>query len=196
MIRWKKRLHGWAMFRGTSRKASAWVRVHHYPEGHRTVVAEVSTFKCWLRPKTIAAAKAWCEAAAPHGWDHFIELPTAIIVMPDGRVEYRALERQSPDLLYQVFPPTSQHADPSQYVKVEEIRLRGRRFGVAGADPNSGQYIKWEVTAYSSPQHEHIAEELACAQLEDVRRKHFYRSMAKSPSFTTGAPGLDIWRTT
>lgn len=191
MIRWKKRLHGWAMFRGTSRKASAWVDVRYYKEGHRTVVAKVSDFKCWLRPKTIASAKAWCAGTNERGWDHFIELPAAIIVLPDGRVEYRAVEHPGTDLRYHVFPPTSQLADPSSYVKVEEFSLRGRKFAISGADPLTGLYIKWEVMAYSSTQHEHIAEDLACAQLEDVRRKHFYRSMCKPPSFVSTA-GLSL----
>lgn len=186
MIRWKKRLGGWAMFRGTSRKASAWVRV---TKRKRVITAHINEFKCWLYPKTVAQAKAWCERALPYGYDHVIEADFSLVIMPDGTVKYQAVENRDSLLMY-TFPPRSmQLGVPQEKLAVEEVVLRGRKFAAEASDPASGMYIRWYLVAYSLPQHEHIADELAKVHLEEQRRKHFLRLNREAPYVMT-TPGI------
>lgn len=191
MIRWKKRLSGWAMFRGTSRKPSAWVRVWKEPGKSTVCIARVSDFKTWLKPPSIAEAKRWCERTPPYGWEHVIDESVAIVVLPDGTVERRAVERTRDIVMHWMAPPLNMKRTTFLYdrVPIEEVVLHGRVFAIEAANPMTGDYIQWRVLAYSMPKHNHIADELAKLHLEDLQQKHHYRGLDK-PLVCITTPGL------
>lgn len=195
MIRWKKRLKGWAMFVGTSRKASGWVIVDRKS---RWVTARMPDNKAWLRAPSVAEAKAWCENMPANGWSHVIDEMIAVLVLPDGTVERRAVERTASIEMHWQHQRVRKHTATSsaQYMPIERVVLRGRVFAICDADPITGDYIQWRLMAYSTPEYNGVAEIYAREELEEVRRKHriaHLRGQAKPVNFGHDYTGLSLY---
>jgi len=181
MIRWKKRLKCWAMFNGTSRRASAWVT-----RSGSTVLAKLADGKAWLQAPSIAEAKAWCESTPAHRWPHVIEEMIAIVVLPDGQVERRAVERTASICMHWRHQMVrTEWADPlrepTRWMPIEQVVLHGRVFALSHADPMTGDYIQWRIMAYATPQYEGVADVYAKEALQELR-DNFRRNRARTRS--------------
>lgn len=169
MIRWKKRRKCWVMFRNTSRRASGWVT-----RSGSTVIAELPDGKAWLRAPSVADAKAWCEGMPPWGWAHVIEEMVAIVVLPDGSVERRAIERTASIEMHWKHRMVRETWNDrvSQWAPIDRVVLHGQVFAINDCDPMTGQYVQWRMMAYSTPEYAEIAAVYAKEELGEVRRKH------------------------
>lgn len=148
MIRWKKRLRGWAGFVGTSRRATA--RIKKSGQQFRVSIRDG---RSWMCAPSVREAMVWVERQL---WPPAYEPPYTVrawFVHADGKVEEHVVEPRLEHYAMRPAPvarmlraPSSDEAPAS--VPKQMVTFKGQRWSEEYGDPYRGNYSRVDALAY------------------------------------------------